>query len=53
MKWSQALVHAVLSKDRNLTGKMDPYVGRMHTEMMQSHSLCFLRTFHEVNCKQS
>lgn len=53
MKLSRVLVHAVLSEDRNLAAKMESYIGRMETKMMQSHSVCFLRTFHEVNCSQS
>lgn len=32
MKLSQVLVHAVLSKDRNLAGKMEPYGGRMERQ---------------------
>lgn len=53
MKLSQVLVHVVLSKDRNLAGKMEPYIGRMEIKIKQSYSLCFLRTFHEENCSQS
>lgn len=35
----------MLSKDRNLAGKIEPNAGKMETKMVQSHSLYFFIIF--------